>query len=79
MNGWVSVEDRLPKPIHKTVLVYDPKLGSSKTNHSAKVVKARGVKMSGMPVWVTEIKGFGSVYVYPTHWMPLPEPPEEDV
>ncbi len=66
MSEWISVKDRLPTD-DETVLCYQPG------------------RTSALPViaWYDEeTKGFQVAFtwqellIYPTHWMPLPEPPK---
>ena len=62
LNGWISVEDRLPEE-YVRVLVMVPeanKLIGSPDMDTDRVAKDRWVRWDR----------------YVTHWMPLPEPPE---
>ena len=64
-NEWVSVEERLPAPTESLVLVYD---GAGVGINMAWYSYAMGWKYrTGLPG--VEI----------THWMPLPEPPKEEI
>lgn len=58
---WISVKDRLPEN-KKYVLVWEPKLDKN--------IIARYNEKNGY--WWSD----GYFFVFPTHWMPLPEPPK---
>ena len=64
---WISVEERLPEEFHP-VLVYMPNEAPLPTVHE-------GYRRRNGRWWAAwyarELEGV-------THWMPLPEPPEED-
>ena len=60
MNEWISVKDRLPEK-HEYVLVYRKSEGKRSVNLGYFHPKDE---------WFTT-DGVG----YPTHWMPLPDPP----
>ena len=60
MSEWISVKDRLPRELHQQVLVVD-----------AKGTMAIGVLVDKESLY------FDSYCNYDiTHWMPLPEPPQ---
>ena len=67
-NGWISVKDRLPLN-EKPVLVYMPKLGMS-------IQVAFYTRYYGEDdaEWYEGWVAKGAV----THWMKLPDPPEEN-
>ena len=64
---WISVEDRLPGDGVYVLVAWAPADGSE-----PEVMKARYHEAVGQ--WSPQIARRGSV----THWMPLPEPPEEE-
>ena len=64
-SGWISVKDRLPER-------YIPVLTCRAHQPSGKVVELGFLDISKR--W----KIYGTRIVSVTHWMPLPEPPEED-
>ena len=64
MSEWISVEDRLPKIDSKDVLFYDPGFG-------VKIGCYCGLRYDEHE-WRDN-----SSYTNVTHWMPLPEPPED--
>lgn len=78
MIGWISVNDRLPTESDGTVLVcmpdvspYNLKEQYVNAKHNQRVIIARYSEHSNR--WFFD----GSVSKdSPTHWMPLPEPPE---
>ena len=62
---WISVSERLPEPF-VSVLGYCPDEDPLPTVHE--------VYMNGFGQWTSaQVYGMGNV----THWMPLPEAPEE--
>ena len=61
---WISVEDRFPES-GEWVLVYMPK------KKSVHYLCYRGIEC-----WVTPL--YLEPSETPTHWMPLPEPPESE-
>lgn len=69
MSEWISVEDRLP-PNYIPVLCYIPSLSSSmwQTVHECHIGADGEWHLATAPAYREEV----------THWMPLPEPPEED-
>lgn len=70
-GGWISVEDRLP-PVSTRVLCWDMNRGVKEICS----LKPIGVK-TDFP-WVTDVDSpMGRTAWEVTHWMPLPEPPEE--
>ena len=81
-NGWISVEDRLPEEGDGTVLVcfpdiepYNLKEHFVNAKHDTRVKTAVYSEYSG--TWIIGDMG-GVSNIQPTHWQPLPEPPEED-
>lgn len=69
---WISVEDRLP-PYAKRVLVV---WSGSVQNHAALLLKDR----DGLHAWFFNQEADILPFDDPTpitHWMPLPEPPED--
>ena len=68
--GWISVKDELPKP-SKMVLF------TGKTCYGTQLIAQRGWYDGTFWHRDTEEAIYSSTPV--THWMPLPEPPEEEV
>lgn len=66
-DNWISVKEKLPTRNYSTVIIYDPEL------------------IEGMAIAIFDGRNFnaisngvaGDIYKTVTHWMPLPEPPEE--
>lgn len=74
MQGWISVKDRLPKSIINKVLVWlehDDLVGYIGFGHYE--------KYKGQEIWfdLEHSEAFSVRGYTVTHWMPLPEPPEE--
>ena len=63
---WISVKDRLPNEGEGTVLVYGSRGG---------IYTAYLERNDKYPRW--HKLNSKSHYCDPTHWMPLPKPPEE--
>ena len=81
-NGWISVNDRLPEEGDGTVLVcfpdiepYNLKEHFVNAKHDTRVKTAVYSEYSG--TWIIGDMG-GVSNIQPTHWHPLPEPPEEE-
>lgn len=81
-NNWISVEDRLPEDGDGTVLVcfpdiepYNLKEHFVNAKHDTRVKTAVYSEYSG--TWIIGDMG-GVSNIQPTHWRPLPEPPEEE-
>jgi hypothetical protein len=70
-DGWISVEDRLPGPgtyLCCFILDFD--------NIEYLEISARNTS-GGEPWWSCfGLTGSDDERVHPTHWMPLPDPPE---
>lgn len=66
MSEWRPIETA---PLYETVLVYGKEIGWPDTYIGA----GRGVRDFGGVSWVRP----DGDHVEATHWMPLPEPPEE--
>lgn len=69
MAEWISVKDRLPEPGHK------PYLTCRKTVKGRILIESRYLHVSYTTPHVAYWEGKKNGEV--THWMPLPEPPEE--
>lgn len=76
---WISVEDRLPEPLHRDVLMYIP---SERDYILVDHGVIMGYKGSGSG-WMSHMfddEFYGGKGGYEdgevTHWMPLPDPPE---
>jgi hypothetical protein len=64
MSEWISVKDRLPQPL-EDVLAHELR-GRIFIGYCAET-------FIGNPIWY--VGGYGAITI--THWMPLPNPPEE--
>jgi len=65
-NGWISVSERLPEP--DTFAIVATKDGVCEALYGL-----GGIESPNDPPYWT-VNDYGEVW--PTHWMPLPEPPE---
>jgi hypothetical protein len=64
---WISVKDRLPKVLGPSVLLYAD-FGYVSDSYKIGFLVTRGRK----PAWNID----GQFKNWPTHWQPLPAPPE---
>lgn len=71
-NGWISVKDRIPEN-DRSYLTVGPRgvMRVAKAYIPAQVLKTYGGDPNDV-LWTCEGR-----FVKATHWMPLPEPPEE--
>lgn len=68
MSEWISVKDRLPKPGERILLSSKKFVGEGWINGTLnKFFRYDGIEWS--KIFIENI----------THWMPLPEPPEEQL
>ena len=68
-SGWISVEDRLPEE-NQRVILYIPRVmegGNVRTGW-----------LEPIKMWYTDSRD-RLFYKQVTHWMPMPEPPKEEV
>lgn len=65
MDNWISVQDRLPE--HGFVLVW------CAYTHLVEIAKYKG------SLWRTQERRYALNSDWVTHWMPLPEPPKEEI
>lgn len=68
MSEWISVKDRLPEKF-VSVLGYVPNLKSYQVVHEC--------FLGSHGDWYTPM-AYEEKEIMVTHWMPLPEPPEEE-
>jgi len=71
MKCWISVEDRLPEDDGDVLVCYDwrAKEDNAYFSHESPIV----IDFLAGGKWVHDVY-YGDI----THWMPLPDPPEED-
>lgn len=75
MSEWISVNDRLPDTDDIVLAVFDGKVEIAKYCEWRK----RDDELNGRWVIVTDYEYNSDIVYdayYPTHWMPLPAPPE---
>lgn len=68
MSEWISVKDRLPEKGQDVLLLTDWFGGASFIT----------IGYLGGTRWISYEIGRANVGIHVTHWMPLPEPPEEE-
>lgn len=69
MTGdWISVDDELPGKFTTVLIVF-----SDREMWTSEFI---GTDDDGKPLWIApDSLDFGYGQSYPTHWMPLPDPP----
>lgn len=74
INRWISVKDRLPN-IKERVFVYIPK----PDNHYNIEIAYISEGNDDCPYWVLRDKSqfYSTRFHYISHWMPMPEPPQD--
>lgn len=72
MNEWISVDDRLPE-IGEVVLAY--------SNERAVFYIAEWFTVEGVIYFYCSTGPSTEDYMYrnPTHWMPIPKPPKQEI
>ena len=65
-SPWISIEERMPEPFKPVILCHRRKGGT--------LVSEQGIYDNLKDTW----KAYGVKIKKVTHWMPLPEPPEEE-
>ena len=79
-SGWISINDRLPE-LNQDVLVYavgkiDGFIGDHVVEKCKRFIQRILPSSPGEEIWSSPYQYFHTDYEI-THWMPLPEPPEE--
>lgn len=76
MDNWISVKEELPE-IYKSVLIAEPPVNEG-DDWNIQVSRYNGEKPRGEKYWYVwpddQDEQPGSYY--PSHWMPLPDPPK---
>lgn len=72
MSEWISVNDRIPESIDR-VLTWHPSWGHLIGYHDMYLWVACGVHCTTAP-YSNNQENYDEI---PTHWMPLPEPPNK--
>lgn len=76
MNEWIKVEDKLPR-WDEIVLVYNEKdgigMGEYDEEQVRSYIESDGSTFYTNSGWETDYSW--APYMSPTHWMPLPKPP----
>jgi hypothetical protein len=76
-NRWISVEERLPEDNQNVIVFVQHPISGHHWLQIAHMLRAMGMDECQDDEWW--IDSTGEVVYYITHWMPLPEPPKEDL
>lgn len=81
MSEWISVEDGLPE-LYEAVLCTNSRVFGVGDKYRRPYWQARrteigGTLEDGTPKWVWQAFVTDVIELGATHWMPLPEPPQE--
>lgn len=76
-HGWISVKDRLPEPSTYVLALTAP--GALSVGQNVIVADYIHPKKEEYGVFIMAYTPYADQYILPvTHWMPLPEMPEEE-
>lgn len=74
---WISVEERLPEDDQNVIVFVQHPISGHHWLQIAHMLRAMGMDECQDDEWWVD--STGEVVYYITHWMPLPEPPKEDL